>query len=130
MIVSVSDSTAAKSGPASRPDLSHGQNVEATQPVLGDCLALIGALFYALYVIILKVRVGEESRIDMQLFFGFVGLFNILTCWPLGIVLHLTGVEKFELPSSQEAVIAVLVNVSFAAVLLLSNKSLTCQRWS
>ena len=61
-------------------------------------MALLSALFYALYVTLLKVRIRSESRIDMQLFFGFVGLFNILMTWPIGVILHLTGIETFELP--------------------------------
>ncbi|KAH9064266.1 hypothetical protein EDB87DRAFT_1600084 [Lactarius vividus] len=80
--------------------------------LLGDCLALLSALFYAFYVILLKVRIRSESRIDMQLFFGFVGLFNILACWPIGVVLHFTGVERFELPSSGRAVASLLVNMA------------------
>jgi solute carrier family 35 protein F5 len=55
--------------------------------------------------------VKVESRIDMQLFFGFVGLFNILACWPVGFVLHYLGVEKFELPTTRNAVAAILINV-------------------
>ncbi|KAG8692478.1 hypothetical protein FRC09_011173 [Ceratobasidium sp. 395] len=77
----------------------------------GDLLALGSALFYALYVVLLKVRIGDESRINMQLFFGFVGVFNVLACWPIGIVLHLTGIEPFELPSSRKAWYAVLLNM-------------------
>jgi solute carrier family 35 protein F5 len=78
---------------------------------LGDALALISALFYALYVILLKVRIGSESRINMQLFFGFVGLFNVLTCWPLGLLLHFTGIEPFGLPSNRNEIGAILLNV-------------------
>lgn len=48
----------------------------------------------------------------MQLFFGFVGAFNILGFWPIGVLLHLTGLEVFELPSSNKALYAVLLNVS------------------
>ena len=48
----------------------------------------------------------------MQLFFGFVGLFNILACWPIGIVLHFTGVERFEVPSAGRIVVGLLINVS------------------
>jgi len=79
--------------------------------IFGDVLALLSALFYALYVTLLKVRIREESRIDMQLFFGFVGLFNILTCWPIGLALHLIGIERFELPYTSKAVVALLVNM-------------------
>lgn len=79
--------------------------------VLGDGLALLSAAFYALYVILLKVKIKEENRIDMQLFFGFVGLFNVLLLWPIGIILHITGVETLASPPSRSAWIAVLINV-------------------
>jgi len=79
---------------------------------LGNILALLGALFYAMYVILLKVRIKAEYRIDMQLFFGFVGLFNILACWPVGLILHLAGVEIFELPQTKQAVYVILINMA------------------
>ena len=47
----------------------------------------------------------------MQMFFGFVGVLNILFMWPLGLVLHFTGVETFELPSGSKAIGGLLVNV-------------------
>ena len=84
---------------------------------MGDFLALLSALFYAFYVILLKVRIKQESRINMQLFFGFVGLFNILFLWPIGLILHFTGAEKFELPSSGGALGGLFVNVGGIPVL-------------
>jgi len=48
----------------------------------------------------------------MQLFFGFVGLFNIVACWPIGVILHLTGVERFEPPTSGRVVVGLLVNMA------------------
>ncbi|THV04823.1 vacuolar membrane protein [Dendrothele bispora CBS 962.96] len=104
VLVSLSDSSQGEPSPAAD---------SVSQPALGDFLALLSALFYALYVILLKVRIGSESRIDAKLFFGFVGLFNIIFLWPIGVVLHLTGIEKLELPSTQRAVIALLVNMFF-----------------
>jgi len=89
--------------------LVHGD--EYSDPILGDFLALSSALFYAFYVILLKVRIQQESRINMQLFFGFLGLFNILFMWPLGLVLHFTGVEPFELPSGGKAIGSLFVNM-------------------
>jgi len=80
--------------------------------ILGNILALLSALFYAMYVILLKVRIKAEYRIDMQLFFGFVGLFNILACWPLGLILHFAGAEIFELPQTKQAVYAILINMA------------------
>ncbi|KAF8167994.1 hypothetical protein B0H34DRAFT_792654 [Crassisporium funariophilum] len=111
LLVSLSDSASKPpAGPVALPN-SHQANI-ASGALVGDALALISALFYALYVILLKVRIKSEHRIDMQLFFGFVGLFNILSCWPIGLVLHLTGVEVFELPHTKKALYAILVNMA------------------
>ena len=81
-------------------------------PLLGDFLALISALFYALYVALLKVRIREENRINMQLFFGFVGLFNVVTLWPLGFVVHFLRVEPFEFPQNWKEWSGIGINVS------------------
>lgn len=80
--------------------------------VLGDVFALLSAVFYALYVVLLKVKIKQESRVDMQLFFGFVGTFNVILLWPIGLLLHAVGVEKLEMPPSRSAWTVILVNVS------------------
>lgn len=108
LLVASSDSSSNQ--PAGAPPSMNEDN-HAPRPVWGDLLALLSAVFYALYVILLKVKIREESRIDMQLFFGFVGLVNILFCWPMGFLLHFIGAEPFELPSTQQAVISILLNV-------------------
>ena len=115
ILVSLSDASPSQpSGPASRPTV-HQPSMD-NRATLGDILALISALFYAIYVILLKVRIKSESRIDMQLFFGFVGLFNIIVCWPIGLVLDRTGAEPFALPSGRNAILAILVNVSCSLI--------------
>ncbi|KXN89921.1 hypothetical protein AN958_04925 [Leucoagaricus sp. SymC.cos] len=96
------------------PDIS----VKQARPLFGDALALLSALFYAFYVIFLKVKVQDESRIDMRLFLGFVGLFDLITCWPVGVVLHKIGVEKFELPATTTQWYALLTNM---VILVLSD---------
>jgi solute carrier family 35, member F5 len=114
VLVSLSDSDAP---PAPRPPPAPTTGLlkpseRGNLSLFGDSLALLSALFYAFYVILLKVRIRSESRIDMQLFFGFVGLFTTVACWPLGVILHLTGAEKFELPASGRALGGLLINVS------------------
>ncbi|KAK7694877.1 hypothetical protein QCA50_002065 [Cerrena zonata] len=113
LLVSLSDSAKL---PSVDPSVSANALIDdkhrtTVAPLFGDTLALMSALFYALYVTLLKVRIREESRIDMQLFFGFVGLFNIVGTWPIGILLHLTGLEKFELPHSSKTIAALLINM-------------------
>jgi solute carrier family 35, member F5 len=90
---------------------SNPPSQRASSPIIGDALALLSAIFYAIYVILLKVRIRSTSRIDMQLFFGFVGLFSILTCWPIGVLLHLMKFERFEIPSSRKTITTLLINV-------------------
>ncbi|KAH9969008.1 hypothetical protein BC827DRAFT_1167055 [Russula dissimulans] len=123
ILVSLSDTGDAPPDAPSRPSSTSGRPLLADiqggrYSLLGDCLALLSAFVYAVYVILLKVRIRSESRIDMQLFFGFVGLFNILACWPIGVILHFVGVERFEPPSSGRVVAGLLVNM---AITLLSD---------
>ncbi|KAJ3558514.1 hypothetical protein NM688_g882 [Phlebia brevispora] len=113
VLVSLSDSQLAQDdSPVTGLSTPDTHNSFGPAPIIGDSLALLSALFYATYVILLKVRVREESRIDMQLFFGFVGLFNILFCWPIGLALHLARVERFELPTSSRVVVGILINMA------------------
>ncbi|EFP93473.1 uncharacterized protein PGTG_19385 [Puccinia graminis f. sp. tritici CRL 75-36-700-3] len=78
--------------------------------ILGDVLALSSAALYALYVILMKVKVKEESRVDMQLFFGFVGAINMLCFWPMGVALHYTGIEPFSFPHTRKLWLSVILN--------------------
>lgn len=67
---------------------------------IGDAMAFISAIMYGIYAVVMKKRIGNEERVNMPLFFGLVGLFNVLLLWPGFIILHFTGVEKFELPDT------------------------------
>lgn len=63
------------------------------QIAIGDTMALFSAVVYGAYVTVMKKRVGDEDRVDMQLFFGLVGVFNLVLLWPIFFVLHWTGLE-------------------------------------
>lgn len=63
------------------------------QIAIGDAMALVSAIVYGLYVTVMKVRVGDEDRVSMPLFFGLVGVINVLLLWPVFFVLHFTGLE-------------------------------------
>lgn len=68
------------------------------QIALGDGMAFLSAIIYGVYVTIMKWRVGNEERVDMQLFFGLVGLFNLIMLWPVFFILHWTGIETVSFP--------------------------------
>jgi len=81
-----------------------------TQIAIGDALALGSAILYAFYTILMKKRIGDEARVNMLLFFGFVGFFNTIALWPGFFALHFTGVEVFELPPTRKIWAIVLVS--------------------
>ncbi|KAF9581782.1 hypothetical protein BGW38_001081 [Lunasporangiospora selenospora] len=96
-------------GSSSGDDGGQG-GIEPAAPLFGDFLALMSAFFYGCYTVLLKHRIQNESRVNMSLFFGFVGLFNIVLLWPMFGVLHWTGVEPFELPSDSKVIWMIVVN--------------------
>ncbi|UKZ93806.1 uncharacterized protein TrAFT101_008714 [Trichoderma asperellum] len=80
------------------------------QIALGDTMAFMSAVLYGIYVTVMKRRVGNEDKVNMQLFFGLVGVFNLSLLWPLFFVLHWTGMEPFELPPTSQIWTIVIVN--------------------
>lgn len=63
------------------------------QIAIGDAMAFFSAVVYGLYVVVMKIRIGNEERVNMPLFFGLVGCFNVVFLWPLFFILHWTGIE-------------------------------------
>lgn len=63
------------------------------QIALGDAMALISAFVYGTYVTVMKRRVGSEDKVDMKLFFGMVGVFNLALLWPVFFILHWMDIE-------------------------------------
>lgn len=64
-----------------------------TQIAIGDSMAFFSAIVYGVYVTVMKRRVGNKDRVDMRLFFGLVGVLNLMLLWPLFFILHWTNIE-------------------------------------
>ncbi|KAM9802315.1 solute carrier family 35 member F5-like [Syngnathus typhle] len=64
----------------------------------GSLWSLAGALFYAVYVVMIKRWADGEEKLDIPMFLGFVGLFNLLLLWPGFLLMHYAGLEAFEIP--------------------------------
>jgi solute carrier family 35, member F5 len=77
---------------------------------IGDLMALVSAILYGIYIIIMRKSVGNENRVNMLLFFGFIGAFNLVILWPGFFILHLTGIEKFGLPQTRRIWMIILVS--------------------
>lgn len=81
----------------------------------GNMLALSGALIYGIYTILLKVKTiirnsTLERQLNTHLFFAFVGLFCLFSLWPIIIILHITKIETFGLPSDSHILSLLLLN--------------------
>ncbi|KAG5940272.1 hypothetical protein E4U60_000552 [Claviceps pazoutovae] len=81
-----------------------------SQIAIGDAMAFFSAIMYGLYVTVMKRRVGNEDKVDMRLFFGLVGTFNLLLLWPLFFILDWTSIEPFEMPPTATVVTVIVVN--------------------
>lgn len=79
---------------------------------LGNTLALLSAIVYGIYTVFMKKRIADESKVNMPIFFGFVGLTNVLFLWPGFFILHWTGFETFELPSTNRVTLILLLNAT------------------
>ncbi|XP_044744956.1 solute carrier family 35 member F5 isoform X2 [Coccinella septempunctata] len=75
---------------------------------LGSILALFSALLHASCLVYLRKKVNNEEKMDIPLFFGFIGFFSLILLWPLFFFLHFSGLEKFELPSKEQTLFLLL----------------------
>ncbi|XP_046859995.1 solute carrier family 35 member F5-like [Xenia sp. Carnegie-2017] len=82
----------------------------------GALFSLAGAILYACYLVLLKLKVPNEEQMDIAMFFGFVGLFNILLLWPGFSILDVTNIEVFEMPSTWEVWCSIGLNAVFGTV--------------
>lgn len=78
-------------------DSESGVSAIATNPVLGDVLALASAGFYAVYITLIRKKIPDEDdnvgKPSMAQFLGFLGLFNLLIFLPVALVLNFTDLE-------------------------------------
>jgi solute carrier family 35 protein F5 len=86
-----------------------------SQIAVGDAMAFGSAVMYGIYAVVMKKRIGNEDRVNMPLFFGLVGLFNVIFLWPGFVLFHFTGVEEFALPPTRKVWVIVLVRLRRAA---------------
>lgn len=81
---------------------------------IGDGMAFFSAIVYGLYVTVMKRRVGDEDKVNMPLFFGLVGVFNLILLWPGFFILHWTGMEPFEMPPTGKVWAIIIVSALFS----------------
>lgn len=82
----------------------------ASEVAIGDAMAGVSAIMYGIYTIVMKKQVGSESRVEMPLFFGLVGLCNTLLLWPGFFIMHFSGLETFGFPETKRIWMIILVS--------------------
>ncbi|CAA7390644.1 unnamed protein product [Spirodela intermedia] len=84
-------------------DSEMGLSAIATKPLLGDILALVSALLYAVYITLIRRKLPDEGkgegRASMAEFLGYLGLFNLLIFSPVALILNFTKLEPFRILS-------------------------------
>ncbi|KAL2717874.1 solute carrier family 35 member F5-like [Vespula squamosa] len=76
--------------------------IESSRIPTGIILALVSAFFYAAYIVFLRRKVDHEDKMNIPMFFGFVGLFNLTLLWPLFFILHYGHWEEFDWPDTHQ----------------------------
>lgn len=87
-------------------------------PGLGNTLTLLGALMYAFYLTIMKVKVGVTNRrTNERRLFGFVGVFTIIMAPFLLWLAHYLRWEEFVFPPPNNTILyVVLINGLFSYI--------------
>ncbi|KAK1337003.1 hypothetical protein QTO34_003047 [Cnephaeus nilssonii] len=93
-----------------------GSEKSAGRNTIGSIWSLAGAMLYAVYIVMIKRKVDREDKLDIPMFFGFVGLFNLLLLWPGFFLLHYTGFEDFEFPN-KVVLMCIIINGLIGTVL-------------
>lgn len=109
------------SGAHAEPDASSSSSSSGSF-VLGDrlagkLLAIMSAASSGIYMVLLRACVPDETAVHMPSLFGLLGLTAACAFAPLFPLLHLTGIERFELPRSNAAWGATLINAVLSTVL-------------
>ncbi|XP_071692196.1 thiamine-repressible mitochondrial transport protein THI74 [Rutidosis leptorrhynchoides] len=89
-------------------DSKNGTSATASNPTLGDILALVSSAFYAIYITLIRKYLPDEDddaktgKVSMAQFLGFLGLFNLVIFSPIALVLHLANLEPFDILSRKQ----------------------------
>ena len=89
----------------------------AAETSAGDLLAVMSAAASGIYVVLLRAVVPDEDEVHMPSLFGMIGLASAVVSAPLFPLLHLWGVETFELPPSRAAWVSVGLNALLSTAL-------------
>ncbi|KAH8808008.1 hypothetical protein F5884DRAFT_635767, partial [Xylogone sp. PMI_703] len=131
LVVAYGDSTPTKHGGKSGGSVGGGptdEEVEASNRVLGNLIIGIGSVLYGFYEVLYKRLACPpegtspgRGMIFANTFGSLMGSFTLLVLWIPLPILHVLGIEKFELPTGRAAsllCVSVLSNAVFSGSFL------------
>ncbi|KNC75617.1 hypothetical protein SARC_11861, partial [Sphaeroforma arctica JP610] len=99
VMVTMSDAQHSADDPSAAPEPTN-ENNGLEWVAVGDMIALLSAALYGVYLVFLERRIKSDKRLDMTMFFGFVGVCSAFLLWPWFFILHFTGLEVFTWPAA------------------------------
>jgi drug/metabolite transporter (DMT)-like permease len=128
LIVAYGDATPTKHGGKSGGSVGGGEEKEASNRVAGNLIIGVGSVLYGLYEVLYKKLACPpegtspgRGMIFANTFGSLIGSFTLLVLWIPLPILHITGLEIFELPRGEAAwllAISVLANATFSGSFL------------
>ena len=104
---------------------SGSQSSDNNSSILGDIFSVVGAIFYSVFAVYLK-ELSNKYRYNFDLIevFGYIGFYLIFMIPILILILHLSSIERFQLPTTQQ-LIFIVINAIIGTVIcdLLQNFS-------
>ncbi|KAF1772304.1 Solute carrier family 35 member SLC35F1/F2/F6 [Phytophthora cactorum] len=65
-----------------------------TDHVLGDLVALFAAFMYGVYTTAIRRLIPDEESVSISLFFGFIGIINMVCLLPIVLAFHYSSIES------------------------------------
>ncbi|XP_022571283.1 thiamine-repressible mitochondrial transport protein THI74 isoform X1 [Brassica napus] len=100
-------------------DSESNSTATAKNPLLGDVLSLISAVFYAVYITLIRKNLPDDDegsgRFSMAQLLGFLGLFNFFIFLPGALILNFTKRERFNALTSKQ--LGLVVGKAFSGLL-------------
>jgi len=90
---------------------------QGTESLFGDGLALLSALSYGIYAVMLPKKIPQDSPISLPMFFGFVGLINGIFLLPILMLFNFSKIEIFQLPETKMVWFYIFLNGIIGSVI-------------
>lgn len=83
----------------------------------GNILALLGAICYAVFLILLQKQTDKVIGLNRSVLFAFIGFFTMIFCWPIFIFLIISKQESLELPPKASIFIYLILKTVLGSVI-------------